>query len=67
MQYIISMLQVKYLQVICNFFNFIQILVNRVLHDFLQQGYTVYGVPQPLPFSRPTTLGDPSTPHVDNA
>jgi hypothetical protein len=48
------------------FFHFIQILLNRVLHDFLQQGYTPYGVPQPPPFPQPTTPDDPSTPHVDN-
>jgi hypothetical protein len=64
MQYIISMIQVKYLQV-CNFFNFIQILLNRILNDFLQQGYTLYRAPPPFP--RPTTLDDPSTPHVDSS
>jgi hypothetical protein len=47
MQYIIPMLLVKYIQELCNFFNFIQILFNHVLHDFLQQGYTPYGAPQP--------------------
>jgi hypothetical protein len=66
MQYIISMVHVKYLQVLCNFSNFIQILLNRVLHDFLQQGYTPYGGTQPPLFSRTTTPGDPSTPHVDS-
>jgi hypothetical protein len=56
----------KYLQV-CNFSNFIQILLNRVLNDFLQQGYTSYHAP-PLPsFPRPTTPGDPSTPRVDSS
>jgi hypothetical protein len=56
----------KYLQV-CNFSNFIQILLNCILNDFLQKGYTPYGMPSPPPsFPRPTTLGDPSTPQVDN-
>jgi hypothetical protein len=54
----------NYLQV-CNFSNFITILLNYVTNDFLHQGYTLYG-PPPL-FPRPTTPGDPSTPHVDNA
>jgi hypothetical protein len=67
MQYIISMLQVKYHQVQCNFSDFIQILLNRVLHDFLQQGYTPYGAPQLPPFPRPTIPGNPSIPHIDNA
>jgi hypothetical protein len=66
MQYIISMLQVKYLQVLCNISNFIQILLNCVLHDFLQQGYTLYSAPQQPPFHRPTISGDPLTPHIDS-
>jgi hypothetical protein len=66
MQYIISMIHVKYRQV-CNFSNFIKILLNRVLNDFLQEGYTPYNAPPPPPFPRPTTPGDPSTPHVDSS
>jgi hypothetical protein len=54
----------NYLQV-CNFSNFQTILLNCVTIDFLQQGYTLYN--PPLPFSHPTTPGDPSTPHVDNS
>jgi hypothetical protein len=56
MQYIVLMMQI----------NFIKILLNCVPNDFLQQRYTPYGAP-PLPFPRPTTPGDPSTPHVDNS
>jgi hypothetical protein len=67
MQYIISMIQVKYLQVLCKFSSFIKILLNHVLNDFLQHGYTPYDAPQPPSFPHPTTLGDPSTPHIDSS
>jgi hypothetical protein len=54
----------NYLQV-CNFPNFITILLNCVTNDFLQQGYTPYG-PPPL-FPHPSTPGEPSMPHVDRS
>jgi hypothetical protein len=54
----------NYLQV-CNFSNFQTILLNCITNDYLQQGYTPYGPPPPFP--RPTTSGDPSTPHVDSS
>jgi hypothetical protein len=60
MQYIIMMIKEKYLQ-LCNFSNFIQILLNHILNDFLEQGYTPYSSPQPPPFPCPTTPGDTST------
>jgi hypothetical protein len=56
----------NYLQV-CNFFNFIKILLNYVPNDFLQQAYTPYGAPPPLTFPRLTTPGNPSTPHIDSS
>jgi hypothetical protein len=56
----------KYLQV-CNFSNFIKILLTYVPNDFLQQGYTLYGAPPLPPFPHPTTPGDPLTPHVDSS
>jgi hypothetical protein len=55
----------NYIQV-CNFSNFITILLNYVTNSFIQQVYTLYGPPPP-PFPRPTTLGNPSTPHVDSS
>jgi hypothetical protein len=54
----------NYLQV-CNFSNFQTILLNYVTNDFLQQGYTLYGLSPSFP--RPTTPGDPSTPHIDSS
>jgi hypothetical protein len=56
----------NYLQV-CNFSNFITILLNHVTNDFLQQGYALYGPLPPPPFHHPTTSSDPSTPHVDSS
>jgi hypothetical protein len=50
---------------VCNFSNFITILLNGVTNDFLQQGYTPYDLP--LPFSHPTTPGDPLTPLIDSS
>jgi hypothetical protein len=49
------------------FFNFIKILLNCVPNNFLQQGYTPYSAPLLPPFHRPTTWGNPLTPHIDRS